>query len=238
MKSFRCHRTDQASVTRVRTKSVLVGYGEYSAIAVGYMGPLEVGVGGLVDVHLERQLSRFTRVDPTGHPCMSGWVDAVRYWQRIDGTGALGGEAFIEALPVSLMKEVSLRRLSRGPDLLDNLCAAVMLASGCAVSAHVFDSSSHIGAEDFAVPFPWGQAIYRGSRIGTAEASLNTQTVLCVSGVRGSDLQLAQTLLDVILYRGLADGSSLCWTARMAGSRPSAALHWHRERTEASLLPA
>lgn len=239
MESSDCHRTDHMSVVRVRTNEILCGYSEYSAFAVGYVGQVEIRTGGLVGVHLERQLRRFTRLNPAVHSCTTGWADAIRHWQSIDNSvSSLGNEAVVEALPVSLMREAASQRLSPGVDDLDNLCAAVMLASGCAVSAHTFEDSLDIAADDLEVPFPWVQATCQGSRIGAAGISANARTVLCISGVSGSDFELAKTLVDVLLRRECRVGSSLCWTDRMSGCRPSVPLHWRRERVIPSFLLA
>lgn len=219
------------AITCVQVQSgLLAAYNEYSAVAAVIDAALVPVNIGSIELQLERQLRRFRRLGPSGHPGIKGWAAAFERWKQSVHASDAGLHGFSEAPPTVLMREAALGNLSPGPNILDNLCAAVMLASSCAVSvvdlqAFGCSRSDPSLCRAVTIPAPWEQSL-RSRRVSAATPSLCAPSMICVSGVRGCDFSLAQALLDVLLRPSTRGVSRVCWSERMTDRAPSSTVRW------------
>lgn len=218
------------------------------------LGPVEYAawVGGstlaqsqiderFVVMHLDRQLRRFARIRPSDHPSTGGWTRASGFReQTTDPLPGIRVTEHEEVVPVCLMRAAARGILAPGPDMLDNLCATVMLASGCVVSMHRVDFETDVPhrSRPVLVPDPWSRppASNRGGVVRGDDRQPTDvgRLAVCVSGVRGCDFTLARTLLDALFSVSSSEGrSGLCWSQKLTISSPVSSLTWK----EAAIFP-
>ncbi len=251
MRSSVCSSSFHPAVTRVQLRAPkllaeCVGYAAWAG--GGVLHPPDVDAVS-VELQLDRQLRRFRRIRPADHPSARGWTQAFDAWEQAADADPLVGARVLsceEALPVALMRSAARGLMAPGPDHLDNLCATVMLASGCVVSVHRVDlvglHQDQRSPTSVVVPGPWARPVFSPSGRafpGDAPSTGCGRFVVCVSGVRGCDFGLAQTLLDVLLRSSASEASGLCWSGQMTIRRPVSAVRWaglptHRDRVTCS----